>query len=168
MSFTGRSRKACDDCFSQRLRPDGVFIAQWAPGLHGQRKIAIGPDDSIYVADSGRNGIVKFSLDGQVLASWGSEGTSDGQFKAVSSVTVDTTNNKVYVADPLNSHTHVFDSNEKFLSKWSVPEWREALGFEDLTFDPDRGPLYAKDKLLVPNAGSAPMSLIPLHNAKPR
>ena len=127
----------------QKLRPDGTFIAEWAPGLYGPRKIAIGPDDSIYVVDSGRNRIVKFSPDGQVLASWGSEGTDDGQFRGQSSVAVDPTNNKVYVADPLNSRIQVFDSNGKFLSKWSVPEWREPLGFEDLAIDPNRGRLYA-------------------------
>ncbi len=127
----------------QKLRPDGTFIAEWAPGLYGPRKIAIGPDDSIYVVDSGRNRIVKFSPDGQVLASWGSEGTGDGQFRGQSSVAVDPTNNKVYVADPLNSRIQVFDSNGKFLSKWSVPEWREPLGFEDLAIDPNRGRLYA-------------------------
>jgi len=37
-----------------------------------------------YVVDSGRNRIVKFSPDGQVLASWGSEGTGDGQFRGPS------------------------------------------------------------------------------------
>jgi DNA-binding beta-propeller fold protein YncE len=127
----------------QKLGPDGTFIAEWAPGLYGPRKIAIGPDDSVYVVDSGRNRIVKFSSDGQVLASWGSEGSGDGQFRALSSVAVDPINNKVYVADPVNSRIQVFDSNGKFLSKWSVPEWREALGFEDLAIDPDRSRLYA-------------------------
>ena len=127
----------------QKLGADGTFIAEWAPGLYGPRKIAIGPDDSIYVVDSGRNRIVKFSSDGQVLASWGSEGSGDGQFIGLSSVAVDPTTNKVYVADPVNSRIQVFDSNGKFLSKWSVPEWREALGFEDLAIDPDRSRLYA-------------------------
>ena len=143
MSFTGRSRKASDDCFSQQLRPEGVFIAQWAPGFHGPRNITIGPDDSIYATDSDRNRIVKFSLDGGVLTSWGSEGSDDGQFKNVTSVTIDPTNSKVYVADPVNSRIQVFDSNGKFLSKWSVPEWREALGFEDLVIDSERARLYA-------------------------
>jgi DNA-binding beta-propeller fold protein YncE len=127
----------------QKLGADGTFIAEWAPGLYGPRKIAIGPDDSIYVVDSGRNRIVKFSPDGQVLASWGSDGSGDGQFRGLSSVAVDPINNKAYVADPLNSRIQVFDSNGKFLSKWSVPEWREVLGFEDLAIDSDRGRLYA-------------------------
>jgi DNA-binding beta-propeller fold protein YncE len=127
----------------QKLGPDGSFIAEWAPALYGPRRIAIGPDDSIYVDDSGRNRIVKFSPDGQVLTSWGSEGSGDGQFRGVSSVAVDPMNNKVYVADPLNSRIQVFDSNGKFLTKWAIPEWGQTLGFEDLAIDSQKGRLYA-------------------------
>src|SRR6266404_420544 len=127
----------------QKLGPDGAFIAQWAPGLYGPRRIAIGPDDSVYVVDSGHNRIVKFSPDGQVLASWGSEGSGDGQFKGFSSVAADPINNKVYVADSLNSRIQVFDSDGKFLTKWLVPEWGRPNGFEDLAIDPERGRLYA-------------------------
>ncbi len=126
----------------QKLGPDGTFIAEWAPGLYGPRKIAIGPDDSIYVVDSGRNRIVKFSPDGQVLASWGSEGSGDGQFVGLSSVAVDPTTDRVYVADPINKRIQVFDSIGKFLTKWPVPEWGQPLGFEDLAIDPDRDRLY--------------------------
>src|SRR5262249_387200 len=127
----------------QKLGPDGTFIAEWAPGFYGPRKIAIGPDESVYVVDTGRNRIVKFNLDGQVLASWGSEGSGDGQFRGVSSVAVDPINNKMYVADPINSRIQVFDSNGKFLSKWSVPEWGKAIGYEDLAIDSQTGRLYA-------------------------
>jgi sugar lactone lactonase YvrE len=127
----------------QKLGPDGTFIAQWAPGLYGPRKIAIGPDDSIYVVDSGRNRIVKFSPDGQVLATWGSDGSGDGQFRGVSSVAVDSATNRVYVADPLNSRIQVFDSDGKFLAKWSVPEWGQSHGYEDLAIDAHGGRLHA-------------------------
>jgi DNA-binding beta-propeller fold protein YncE len=127
----------------QKLAPEGRFIAAWTPGLYGPRRIAIGPDDSIYVVDSGRNRIVKFSPDGQVLMTWGSEGSGDGQFKGFSSVAVDPTNNKLYVADSLNSRIQVFDSNGKFLTKWSVPEWGRPFGFEDLAIDSKTGRLYA-------------------------
>jgi len=127
----------------QKLAPDGKFIAEWAPGLYGPRRIAIGPDDSVYVDDSGRNRIVKFNPDGQVLASWGSEGSGDGQFKGISSVAVDAMSKKLYVADPLNSRIQVLDSNGKFLAKWAVPEWGQRLGFEDLAIDSQTGRLYA-------------------------
>jgi DNA-binding beta-propeller fold protein YncE len=127
----------------QKLAPDGRLIAEWSPALYGPRRIAIGPSDSIYVVDQGHARIVKFNLDGEVVASWGSGGTGDGQFRDPISVAVDPTTNKVYVADPINSRIQVFDSNGKFLTKWSIPEWGQAIGFEDLAVDADRGRLYA-------------------------
>ena len=130
----------------QKLATDGKFIAEWKgpeSSFYGPRRITIGPDESIYVVDSGHNRIVKFNSDGQVLASWGSEGSGDGQFKGLSSVAVDPINNKVYAADPLNSRIQVFDSNGKFLTKWSIPGWGQTLGFEDLAIDSQTGRLYA-------------------------
>jgi DNA-binding beta-propeller fold protein YncE len=127
----------------QKLGPDGTFVAEWAPGLYGPRRIAIGPDDSIYVVDQGNTRIVKFSPGGQVLATLGSDGSGDGEFKDHTSVAVDPRTNKVYVADPINRRIEVFDSAGRFLTKWPVHEWGQPLGFEDLAIDPERDRLYA-------------------------
>jgi Uncharacterized conserved protein len=130
----------------QKLAPDGTFIAEWKGselGFYGPRRIAIGPDDSIYVVDQGNNRIVKFSSNGDVLASWGSSGSGDGQFNDHTSVAVDPTTNKVYVADPRNKRIQVFDSNGKFLTKWIIPGWGQPVGFEDLIIDSKAGRLYA-------------------------
>jgi DNA-binding beta-propeller fold protein YncE len=78
-----------------------------------------------------------------VLTTWGSAGNGDGQFADHTSVAVDPTTNKVYVADPRNRRIQVFDSEGKFLTKWSVPEWGQPAGFEDLAIDSQRGRLYA-------------------------
>src|SRR5207249_11901263 len=130
----------------QKLAPDGTFIADRKgpePGFYGPRRIAIGPDDSIYVVDQGRTRIVKFNPDGEVLAVWGSPGNADGQFNDPTSVAVDSITNKVYVADPRNKRIQVFDDNGKFVTKWSVPEWGQPVGFEDLAIDSQTGRLYA-------------------------
>ena len=127
----------------QKLGPDGKSIAEWASGFYGPRRIAIGPDDSIYVVDQGRTRIVKFSPRGQVLATWGSDGSGGGQFADHTSVAVDPRTNKVYVADPINKRIQVFDSDGKFLTKWLVPEWGQPAGYEDLAIDSQRGRLYA-------------------------
>ena len=86
---------------------------------------------------------MKFSPDGQVLTTWGSKGNGDGQFDDHTSVAVDPTTNKVYVADPINKRIQVFDSNGKFLTKWLIPEWGQPSGFEDLVIDSKTGRLYA-------------------------
>jgi DNA-binding beta-propeller fold protein YncE len=130
----------------QKLAPDGTFIAEWKGpdlGFYGPRRIAIGPDDSIYVVDQGHTRIVKFSPDGHVLSSWGSKGSGDGQFNDPTSVAVDSTSGKVYVADPINKRIQVFDQNGKFLTKWVVAEWGQPAGFEDLAIDSKAGRLYA-------------------------
>jgi len=128
------------------LKPEGTFIAEWKGpelGFYGPRRIAIGPDDSIYVADQGHSRIVKFNPDGTVVTGWGSKGNGDGQFNDPTSLAVDPVTNKIYVADPINKRIQVFDSNGKFLNKWSVPEWGNPVGFEDLTVDSQGGRLYA-------------------------
>jgi len=130
----------------QKLAPDGTFIAEWKgpePGFYGPRRIAIGPDDSVYVVDQGHTRIVKFSPDGRVLAVWGSKGSGDGQFNDPTSVAVDSTSGKVYVADPINERIQVFDQNGKFATKWVIPEWGRPAGFEDLAIDSKAGRLYA-------------------------
>jgi DNA-binding beta-propeller fold protein YncE len=130
----------------QKLGPDGTFVAEWKGpelGFYGPRRIAIGPDDSIYVVDQGHARIVKFSPDGRVLATWGTSGNGDGQFNDPTSVAVDPTTNKVFVADPRNKRIQVFDSNGKFLTKWVIPEWGQPAGFEDLATDSNAGRLYA-------------------------
>src|SRR5436190_547741 len=130
----------------QKLAANGTFIAEWKgpdPGFYGPRRIAIGPDNSVYVVDQGRTRIVKFSPDGQVLAVWGTKGSGDGQFDDHTSAAIDPTTNKVYVADPRNKRIQVFDAKGKFLTKWSVPEWGQPAGFEDLAIDSKMGRLYA-------------------------
>jgi DNA-binding beta-propeller fold protein YncE len=130
----------------QKLAPDGTFIAEWKgpdAGFYGPRRIAIGPDDSVYVLDQGRTRIVKFSPDGHVLSSWGSKGSGDGQFNDPTSVAVDSTSGKVYVADPINKRIQVFDQNGKFLTKWIIPEWGHPAGFENLVVDSKMARVYA-------------------------
>ena len=140
----------------QKLTPDGSFLAEWKgpdPGFYGPRKIAIGPDNSLYVVDQGRIRIVRFDQNFRPLATWGEKGNGESQFDDPTSVVVDPATNKVYVADPRNQRIQVFDATGKFLTKWAVPEWRIPYGFEDLAINSRDGRLYASsanmDSVLV-------------------
>ena len=146
----------CGQSSCAETRSDGTFVAEWKGaelGFYGPRRIAMGPDDSIYVVDQGHDRIVKFGPDGRVVTIWGSKGTGDGQFDDPTSVAVGSATNKVYVADPSNKRIQVFDSDGKFVTKWSVPEWGQPVGFEDLAIDRKTGRVYASsahlDSVLV-------------------
>jgi DNA-binding beta-propeller fold protein YncE len=129
-----------------KLGPAGNFIAEWkgpALGFYGPRKIALGPDSSLYVVDQGRTRIVRVGYDGRIVTTWGTKGSGEGQFDDPTSVAVDPARDRVYVADPRNSRIEVFDNAGKFLNQWTVSEWKQPNGFEDLAVDAQSGRVYA-------------------------
>ena len=145
----------------QKLKSDGTFVAEWRgaePGFDAPRDVCIGSDKAIYVVDESRAEVVKFDSDGNVLAVWGERGSGNGQFNPPTSVAVDASNNRVYVADPVNGRIEIFDTNGQFVTSWSVPEWRPIQGawyMQHLIVDSKMHRLYATstqtDEVLVFN-----------------
>lgn len=92
-------------------------------GLSTPRGMAVAPDGSIYVADTGDSRIVRIDPAGKVVNSWGGR-TSDGQesptpgtFNEPWGVAVDPQGN-LYVADTWNHRVQKFDSTGRFLLEW--------------------------------------------------
>ena len=79
--------------------------------------IAVGPDGSIFVLDTGNNRVQKFSEDAGFLATWGKLGPGEGEFNEPWGIATDAKGN-VYVADTWNHRIQKFDSDGKFLSQW--------------------------------------------------
>jgi sugar lactone lactonase YvrE len=93
-------------------------------GLNAPRGLAIGPDGSIFVADTANSRIVKFDKLGNLLTAWGSR-TPDkqtppapGTFSEPWGIAVDSAGN-VFVADTWNHRIQKFDTNGTFLLEWS-------------------------------------------------
>ena len=131
----------------QKLTSDGTFIAEWKGpelGFYGPRRIAIGPDDSIYVVDQGHNRIVKFSPDGAGAGESGAatEMATDSSMTRLRSQLIRRPT-KFMSPIHLTSGYRYLIRNGKFLTKWSVPEWGQPVGFEDLAIDSQAGRLYA-------------------------
>ena len=73
--------------------------------------VAWDSEGNIYVADGlGNARIAKFDKHGKFIKSWGSRGSSNGQFASVAGLAIDAKGD-VYAADPGNKRIQVFDGN---------------------------------------------------------
>ncbi len=79
--------------------------------------VAADSNGVIYAADPNVHQVVQFSATGAVLARWGSDGTSNGQFELPEGFATDSDNN-VYVADPERGDVQEFSSNGTFIQKF--------------------------------------------------
>jgi DNA-binding beta-propeller fold protein YncE len=81
--------------------------------------VAFDSQGDLYISDGYVNSrVIKFNRDGEYLTHWGRKGTADGEFNLVHDVCLDS-RDRVYVADRANQRVQIFDTNGKFLGKWT-------------------------------------------------
>ena len=105
-----------------RFDPDGSAIS-WGGEGNGEGEfshpegIAVAPDGSVYVVDSGNHRIQRFTAAGAFAAQWGSPGTGEGQFNWPHGITVDQQGD-VYVTEVVGNRVQKFTSAGGFVTKW--------------------------------------------------
>ncbi len=119
----------------QHLGPDGTVLQVWgtradvsagaAPGgtFNEPWGIAVGPDGSVYVADTWNYRIQKFTTDGTFVRMWGFFGgpaDAPEAFYGPRGVAVDA-QGRVYVADTGNKRIVVFDADGKYVTQFGSP-----------------------------------------------
>lgn len=143
----------------QHLSPDGNVLGVWghfaditageAPGgtFYEPWGIALGPDGTVYVADTWNHRIQKFTPDGEYLDSWGyfGQGETLEAFWGPRDIAVDS-NGRVYVIDTGNKRIVVFDQEGNPVSEfgevgYNIGQFDEPVG---ITIDSD-GKIYVAD-----------------------
>jgi len=119
------------------------------------RNLAVAPDGTLYVADTGSHRILHITADGKLLHSWGSfadsaateGGAPPGTFYEPWSVAI-ADDGSVFVADTWNHRIQKFTSDGRFLTQWGIfgqAETPDAFwGPRDIAIDKD-GLLYITD-----------------------
>lgn len=109
----GRDRMMLD---REKLAPSPSF--QGLP-FNMPSGLAIAPDGCLFVSDGyGGHRVHKFSSEGELIKSWGKEGTGPGEFALLHNVWVDK-NSRVYIADRENNRMQIFDDEGNFIEEWT-------------------------------------------------
>jgi len=117
----------------QHLAPDGTVMQVWGSFAAGSQTapapgglfnepwgIAVGPDGSVYVADTWNNRIQKFTPDGKFIKAWGfgiSQTDDPFGFYGPRAIAVNAEGH-VLVTDTGNKRVVVFDSDGNYLTKF--------------------------------------------------
>ncbi|MBC7248918.1 MAG: hypothetical protein H5T62_01410 [Anaerolineae bacterium] len=102
-----------------RLAPDGRVLSRFTPGFYRPRGVAVGPDDVLYVADTGHSRVLALSAAGEVLAEYVGAGMEP--FDQPTDVAVDV-QGTIYVVDTYHQRVVRMGPGGEYQGEWEIPE----------------------------------------------
>ena len=109
----------------RKMNPEGEILLTINPDdtplMNEPTDLAIGLEGEIFVLvghGQGEPHVLKFDREGELLKSWGEQGTGPSQFDTPHSVVIDT-EGMVYVADRQNRRIQIFDRDGNYVKEWA-------------------------------------------------
>ena len=141
------------------------------PGAEGEpfnlpTDFALGPDGEMYISDGYGNARVhKYSPDGELIKSWGQQGTGPSEFDLPHCVRVDP-RNRLMVADRENNRIQFFTLDGEYIEEWGDLLQPDTIYIDDddLVYIAELGQrisIMTLDGEVVSQWGSEPGSTVP-------
>ena len=80
--------------------------------------LALDMSDNIYVSDEKLNRITYFDPEGEVIGSWGVEGTGAGEFSRPTGLLID--GDSIFVSDSMNHRIQEYSLEGRFVDQWGI------------------------------------------------
>jgi sugar lactone lactonase YvrE len=104
--------------------------------------VAFAPNGQIFVSDGyGNHRVHKFSPEGELLLSWGKQGTGPGEFALVHNISIDKFD-RLLVNDDENHRIQLFDYDGNYLEEWSMTNPSGLCIHDDIVYVANLGPYY--------------------------
>jgi tripartite motif-containing protein 71 len=103
--------------------PSATVLPALLPEVQLRRPegIVLDHDGNLWVADYGRDRVVKLTPDGRLLQSWGVRGSGPGEFVGPKGVAIDPASGRLYVADTGNARIQRLSPDGTAEATWLLP-----------------------------------------------
>lgn len=125
-----------------KFAADGSYVKEWRDlGIYGPRDMALGPNNHLYIVNSGPLQIVNFDPATETKTAWGKVGDEEGDFFQPTGIAVG--DNLVFVTDFGNNRIQAFDLEGQFVRQWAVDVWGDTpTHLPDIVFDEESKYLF--------------------------